>query len=522
MPTPIKPYDGNRGEVILAQDPDRVLWQIGGIKDQPTRFWMLTDYNGRAIVGQDENRRITSTGYFNRSRDAWIAWKQSELASSSQVSYATHLLEQAVRMGLLDAAKVPSKDDLQAMTSKNISPLIDGLKDKRGVPTWYGNGSFGGFKSAQRVAARYLTASHWQKAPGKQNPRAGQFFDEWIIKFDHPRLADYTWTSQGSLKPGIKMWSGMKPMVFSSQAEAEQVIRENVLDHILNYKSDFEPFITGWADSSVKHSAIQWDSKTLMATVAGVTRDVRQYLPGVRWEYTSKGLPQYAYGSPESSGYLRFQVPRTGVFLNFFSSPEIPFQASWSDQHKKYIVTSFKEAIDFRNKESVWAFLANSAKVAAFIRKGIRGIDDGEAAFYMGKLTPDGVVTRVLDVKATFDTVDEWHSTELTITLMLRTAKPVPPKLIETWLEKHWSEVQAMASSKIPLPAGRPSRYASWDDDEDEDEDEDEGNTDWMQDYPAEGLGWVVPNRMTFNQIEDFSVSQSGKRATVHVTTTIR
>jgi hypothetical protein len=154
MPVPTKPYDGGRGEIILAQDPNRVLWQIGGIKGGPTKSWMLTDYSGRIIDGPE------TTGVFTRKYDAWLAWKQSELASSSQVSYATHLLAQAVKKGTMKASDVPSKADLQAMTSKDIGGLISGLVEERGTPTWYGNGSFGGFKaSAARVAARYMTAA---------------------------------------------------------------------------------------------------------------------------------------------------------------------------------------------------------------------------------------------------------------------------------------------------------------------------------------------------------------------------
>ena len=73
---------------------------------------------------------------------------------------------------------------------------------------------------------------------------------------------------------------------------------------------------------------------------------------------------------------------------------------------------------------------------------------------YVGKLTPEGVVNRVLEVKASFQRVDEWHSTSMDILLMLRTAKKVPDKLIETWVRNHWAEVQALAPSKTPAAAG--------------------------------------------------------------------
>ena len=155
MPIPTPPYDGLRGEIVLAQDPNRVLWQVGGVKGIPTKSWMLTDYAGVIL------RDPSSSGTFTRKQDAWLAWKQSELASASQVSYAMHLLEQAARKGTVEAADVPSKDTLQAMSSKDIGGLIDGLVKGRGTPMWYGNGSFMGFKTAaihERVAARYLAS----------------------------------------------------------------------------------------------------------------------------------------------------------------------------------------------------------------------------------------------------------------------------------------------------------------------------------------------------------------------------
>lgn len=183
-------------------------------------------------------------------------------------------------------------------------------------------------------------------------------------------------------------------------------------------------------------------------------------------------------------------------------------------------MTSFQEELSFPTSDRLLAFLSDASKVTAFLRKGVKTIDPGLAAFYSGKVTPDGAVNRVLEVKASFETIDEWHSTKLEILLMLRTAKPVPAKLIETWLKAHWAEVQKLAPAKAPEPAGRPSRWASYDD-EDDDYGRDD-DTDWEMDHPAEGLGWIVPNRLTFQQVEGFSVKQDGNRATVRVHASIR
>ena len=88
----------------------------------------------------------------------------------------------------------------------------------------------------------------------RQNPRAKQTFKEWMVGFDHPRKGDYEWTGSG-LKPGYLM---RKVKTFSSKADAEREIRDVVLDHIINYKSDFEPFISGWPMRTAARVAARW------------------------------------------------------------------------------------------------------------------------------------------------------------------------------------------------------------------------------------------------------------------------
>lgn len=99
--------------------------------------------------------------------------------------------------------------------------------------------------SAQRVAARWMKAAAWHKVGPKQNPRVQTYGDSYIIKFDHPRLSDYMWTGSG-LKPGIKMWGGLRPKEYDSEAEALKVLTGEVLDHIHRYKQDFAEHIKGW------------------------------------------------------------------------------------------------------------------------------------------------------------------------------------------------------------------------------------------------------------------------------------
>lgn len=56
--------------------------------------------------------------------------------SKSQIDYAKHLLKQT-------GGEEPNWDELD---QRGISDLIDGLKKKRGKPTWYGNGKFRGWE----------------------------------------------------------------------------------------------------------------------------------------------------------------------------------------------------------------------------------------------------------------------------------------------------------------------------------------------------------------------------------------
>ncbi len=248
--------------------------------------------------------------------------------------------------------------------------------------------------------------------------------------------------------------------------------------------------------------------KTVNALLPGLGRDMQVEI---------KGFPRYSFDGPEDFGLLRFKLTST-QFMGISPETEIPFQIGWSNSHKQYKATSFKAELAFRSMASLTSFMGNAGKIKTLINKGLKSLDPGEAAFYGGKLTPEAVVNRVLGVTASFEAIDEWHSTSMSITLMLRTAKKVSSKLIEAWLKTHWSEVLAKAPSKTPRPAGAPSRYASWDDDEYDDEYDDE----WMMDYPAEGLGWLVPNRMSFNELEGIDVKQDKRRAVVYVHAAIR
>ena len=194
-------------------------------------------------------------------------------ATDAQVSYVQRLIQTGIQSGWMPKKDAPDKKMLKKLNQNEISVLIDGLKKKRGTPTFYGNGKFRGFDKK---------AAGWRKAPGKQNPRPAKTFDEWYILFDHPRLADYQWTALGGLKPGYKM---RKLQTFKTPAEAERVIVTKVLDHILDYKTDFGEFITGWVNPS--RTATDNDSavaQRLLGFILAVMRAAQQSHWTAHWQ----------------------------------------------------------------------------------------------------------------------------------------------------------------------------------------------------------------------------------------------
>jgi hypothetical protein len=265
-----------------------------------------------------------------------------------------------------------------------------------------------------------------------------------------------------------------------------------------------------------------WTEKEVRAAISTASKAVRDMLPGVFNDLETAS--DATYWGPGT--YIQYKTDTAALISSLDAWPDVPFSAVWSEERKKFKVTSFLVDQKLRNAKSVWSFLSNPSKVKALIRKGLKSIDPGEADLYSGKKTPESLIKRVLKVESEFDVIDEWHSTGLIITLMLRTAKNVPERALRAWLKSHWSEVRALAPSDTPEAAGAPSRWASWDDDDyyddDDDDYDDDGDTDWMMDYPEEGLGWVAPNEMGWRDVEHFSYKQDGRRAVVRVSVSIR
>jgi hypothetical protein len=129
------------------------------------------------------------------------------------------------------------------------------------------------------------------------------------------------------------------------------------------------------------------------------------------------------------------------------------------------------------------------------------------------------VVSRVVTVKHEFEPVDEWHTTSILVELMLRTGKAVPAKLLEDWVRSHWGEVQALAGTvKTPPPApAYSSRERYYDDD-----DYGDGDSDWQQDVPEPGLGWLTAKNTNPARFEGVSVRQQDRKAVARINVSIR
>lgn len=117
-------------------------------------------------------------------------------------------------------------------------------------------------------------------------------------------------------------------------------------------------------------------------------------------------------------------------------------------------------------------------------------------------IEPASPVARVERVSSTFERMDEWHITGLVIHLVMKTPKPASEKEVETWARNNWRQIRLMAPSKTP-----PAYERQWDD---------------GYDAPAQGLGWLVPNRIEWSDVESFKFEQNKNRGVIRVTASVR
>ena len=168
---------------------------------------------------------------------------------------------------------------------------------------------------------------------------------------------------------------------------------------------------------------------------------------------------------------------------------------------RQFYIQSFKEKVEVKTFSG---FLGLLAKIPQIVKKGLATLPAHESAALSGKITSENVVSKVMDVKAEFGRIDEWHDTTLKVTLMLSTSQPVSPRLIVKWVSDHWDEVLKLAPSKVPAPSKDRRRPDAFEE-------------------PAFGLGWIAPNKVPRPDAQrEINVSQEGKRAVVEVTASHR
>ena len=191
--------------------------------------------------------------------------------------------------------------------------------------------------------------------------------------------------------------------------------------------------------------------------------------------------------------------------MGLFSSPDIAYQFGWSINRNLFFVSSFNVEHNLSNLEDFWELVSNPDKVSALIREGLKTIPKEQADYFEGKQGTTGTVDKVIGVRHSFETVDEWHTTDIEVDLLLNTTSPVHSDLLKKWIENHWRDIQTLAGNvKTPSVAPRPSYYGE------------------DQDLPAPGLGWVTAKNIRPSDFEEVKVHQNGNKATARIHVGIR
>ena len=124
------------------------------------------------------------------------------------------------------------------------------------------------------------------------------------------------------------------------------------------------------------------------------------------------------------------------------------------------------------------------------------------ARYILSKVEP----LKLLGVKTSFETIDEWHDTTVTLTLQSKTKGP-SEAVVRAWLTENWSSIHSKVPSKTPPPAQEPE----WDE-----ENEDSG------DAPKPGLGWVNPQFISLRNAEDTNFEINNNIVIVRLTISTR
>jgi len=167
---------------------------------------------------------------------------------------------------------------------------------------------------------------------------------------------------------------------------------------------------------------------------------------------------------------------------------KVLLEASYSKDKSKSYISVFNEK---KYVTTPARFISILLKIKPLFMRGLKTISKDEKDMILGKITQD-IVKGVTKVKATFDTTDEWLNTNLVVNIRLKTKKPVPKKILIDWLRNNWHNVQSKAPDKSQVWKGE-SGY----------------------EQPENGLPWLNPKRISWNDLDDYNFDQNGSMITV-------
>ncbi len=237
--------------------------------------------------------------------------------------------------------------------------------------------------------------------------------------------------------------------------------------------------------------------------------ETKRALPGVRLSVYQNGDVEHDIISV-SLGVDEERVMRTEFRPK---SKETVLHIRADARKGDYFITSFLEEYHFPTLRGLMVALP---RITLMLRKGLKTIDQDEAAMFTGKMST-AIVRGVVSTSVEFDAVDEHHGTTLKVELALRSkTKKVPKKIIQDWLSANWRTVQdAIGNVKFPEAATgyREQGLRDYEEREsDEDYDDDYSFVD-SHEMPTHGLGWLDPRHMSLSDAESISASQQGNRA---------
>lgn len=342
--------------------------------------------------------------------------------------------------------------------------------------------------SAHRVAAAYSFGPEWQK------------FVEWVQK-KYPRVSFV-----------------LQNRPYGNGSIQELLVGSTLVASIwgINYTLDGAAYTTTVFGDSQKHVYVESNAKvpTKFVTLKAAFEKNLKDSPILLSKLNSKDLhPEYATKLKEAWEAIDASVREViKVPIERFGKGSVESADIWLNYTVKdtyHLNPVLNVTIDYKSRifkvSSFGAsfssgtfpgFITLINKIPQIIKKGLSGLPPHEVAALTGTVTSETLVSKILDVTASFRRLDEWFDTDLSISLMLSTSKPVASRLLFKWVLDHWSEVLRLAPSQAKTYTPK-----------------------FGEDYAE---GWIVPNQMPRPAASEMSVTQDGKVAIVVATATQR